>query len=80
MKENIKVKEDISFETALNELETIVRKLESGSTDLDKAITDYEKGAELIKLCEKKLNAAKLKVEKIVKTQGGEATTEEFGV
>ncbi len=77
MKENAK-KDEISFETALNELEGIVRKLESGSGDLDKAITDYEKGSELIKLCEKKLNAAKLKVEKIVKGQNGEVKTEEF--
>lgn len=79
MKETAK-KEELSFETALNELETIVRKLESGSGDLDKAIADYEKGAELIKICENKLNAAKLKVEKIVKGQGGETTTEEFKV
>jgi exodeoxyribonuclease VII small subunit len=79
MKENVK-KEEISFETALNDLESIVRKLESGTGDLDKAIADYEKGSELIKLCEKKLNAAKLKVEKIVKGQGGEIKTEEFEV
>ncbi len=77
MKETAK-KDEISFETALNELEGIVRKLESGSGDLDRSILDYEKGSELIKLCEKKLNAAKLKVEKIVKGQGGEVTTEEF--
>ncbi len=77
MKEAAK-KEEISFETALNELETIVRKMESGGGDLDKAIADYEKGSELIKLCEKKLNSAKLKVEKIVKNQGGEVKTEEF--
>lgn len=77
MAENSK-KEEISFESALSEIETIVRKLESGTGDLDKSIADYEKGAQLIKLCEKKLNDAKLKVEKIVKSQGGEATTEEF--
>ncbi len=70
---------EISFETALNELETIVRGLENGSGDLDKAIADYEKGSQLIKLCENKLNAARLKVEKIVKDAGGEAGTEEFG-
>ena len=77
MKEAAK-KDEVSFETALNELETIVRKLESGSSDLDKSIADYEKGSELIKLCEKKLSAAKLKVEKIVKGQGSEVKTEEF--
>jgi exodeoxyribonuclease VII small subunit len=79
MAENIK-KEEITFETALNELEAIVRKLEGGSADLDKAIADYEKGAELIKICERKLGAAKLKVEKIIKTQSGEFSAEEFKV
>jgi exodeoxyribonuclease VII small subunit len=77
MGENVK-KDELSFESALNELEAIVRQLESGSGDLDKSIASYEKGSELIKLCEKKLSAAKLKVEKIVKSQGGEAKTEEF--
>ncbi len=77
MAEN-KQAEEISFEAALNEIENIVRKLETGNSDLDKSIEMYEKGCQLIKFAENKLNAAKLKVEKIVKNQSGEATTEEF--
>lgn len=71
-------KEEISFEQALNELETIVKGLESGSSDLEKAIKDYEKGNNLIKICEKKLNDAKLKVEKIIKNSDGNFATENF--
>lgn len=71
-------KEEISFEQALNELETIVKGLESGSSDLEKAIKDYEKGNNLIKICEKKLNDAKLRVEKIIKTEDGNYATTTF--
>lgn len=74
-KENTK---NLSFEVALKELEEIVRKLESGQTDLDSAIKDYERGNELRALCEAKLNEAKLKVEKIIRNEGGKVTTEPF--
>lgn len=75
LKENT---QNLSFEAALKELEEIVRKLESGQTNLDSAIKDYERGNELRVLCEAKLNEAKLKVEKIIKNEGGKVTTEEF--
>jgi len=77
MKDNAK-KDTVSFESALNELEGIIRGLEQGGGDLDKSIAAYEKGSTLIKLCEKKLGDAKLKVEKIVKGENGTVTTEEF--
>lgn len=70
--------ENLSFEESLNELENIVRKLESGNDNLENAISDYEKGNQLLKHCELRLNEAKLKVEKIVKDKNGEAKTEEF--
>lgn len=69
---------NISFEESLKELETIVRKLESGQTDLDSAIKDYERGNELHKNCEEKLAQAKLKVEKIISTENGQVKTELF--
>lgn len=66
--------EDIShltFEEALKELETIVRALESGETSLDEAISKYERGAFLKEHCEKKLNEAKARVEKITLSKDG---------
>lgn len=77
-KENVQVPENLSFEQAMGELETITRKLESGNLELDEAIKIYEKGSTLIGFCEKKLNSAKLKVEKIVKGEGGEYKLEKF--
>ena len=66
----------LSFEAAMKELEAIVRALESGSADLDKAIADYERGNALKTHCLAKLNEAKLKVEQIqMKADGSLATT-----
>ncbi len=56
---------NLSFEEALTELEEIVRGLENGSANLEEAINFYERGAKLKQHCEKKLNEAKVKVDKI---------------
>lgn len=61
----------LSFEQALKELEEIVAELESGQAPLDQSITRYERGAALKAHCESKLQAARLRVEKIVVGPGG---------
>lgn len=61
----------LSFEQALAELEKIVGELESGQAPLEKSIEIYERGAALKAHCEKKLEAARLRVEKIVVGPGG---------
>lgn len=71
--------EDLSFEEALKELEGIVRRLETGEASLEQAIGDYEAGMQLKSLCQKKLEEARLKVEKIVKDTSGQLTTEALG-
>lgn len=74
-----KAKSDIqkmSFEDALQELETIVRNLESGSGKLDAAIDAYERGAALKKHCEAKLREAQAKIEKISIDAGGAVSSE----
>ena len=68
----------LSFEAAMKELETIVRALESGSADLDKAIADYQRGNALKEHCLNKLNEAKLKVEQIHMRADGSVSTKEF--
>ena len=57
--------ENLSFENALKELETIVEKLERGEVSLDDAVAAYERGAMLKKLCQDRLDEARLKVDKI---------------
>ena len=67
--------ENLSFEEALLQLENIVRELESGRIKLDDAISSYEKAVALKKLCQEKLQAATLKVEKIEISKDGIMST-----
>ncbi len=66
----------LSFEQALGELEKIVGELESGQAPLERSIEMYERGAALKAHCEKRLEAARLRVEKIVMGPSGAAGVE----
>ena len=66
----------LTFEQALAELEQIVARLESGQAPLEDSIRMYERGAALKAHCETRLEAARLRVEKIVVGQGGAAGAE----
>ncbi len=68
----------LSFETALEELEKIVRSLESGAAPLEESISTYERGVALKKHCEKKLAAAQMKIEKISINQDGSVSAAPF--
>lgn len=62
--------EEKTFEEALNELEEIVKKLESGEVPLEKAIEEYTNAMKLVKICSDKLNSATEKVNKILAENG----------
>jgi len=66
----------MSFEDALAELEGIVRRLEGGQVKLDEAIQSYERGAQLKRHCEQKLNEAQQRVDRIVVGTDGTLTVE----
>lgn len=53
------------FEDAQRELERIVQQLETGQADLDEAITLWERGEELYRLCTDKLDSAQGKIEEL---------------
>ncbi|MET0358516.1 MAG: exodeoxyribonuclease VII small subunit [Pararhizobium sp.] len=55
----------LSFERAVEELESIVSALERGDVALDRSIEFYERGEALKKHCEALLNAAENRIEKI---------------
>ena len=59
-----------SFEENLEELESIVKELESGEVDLDNAIKKYSEAMELAKFCSDKLKDATDKVNKILTENG----------
>ena len=72
---------DLSFEDALNKLEEIVYKLESGDVNLEDSIEIYTKGTQLKQHCQKKLQSAQEKIEKISLSQSGDPSgTEPFDV
>ena len=49
------------------ELETIVQRLESGEASLDEAITLWERGEELYRICSAKLDAAHGRIEELAR-------------
>ena len=70
-------KKEKTFEESLTELESIVKELESGNVDLDKAINKYSEAMKLAKTCSDKLNNATDKVNQILKENG---VLEEFNI
>jgi len=60
---------EMSFEAAMTELEEIVSKLEEGDIPLEKAITYYQEGMNLSKLCNDKLKNVQKKMTKIINEQ-----------
>ena len=57
--------DDLSFEDALKRLEAIVHRLESGEASLDESIKLYAEGDQLRIQCEKRLQDAQARIEKI---------------
>ncbi len=66
----------LSFEEALKQLEEIVRRIEAGEVPLEQAIEDYTRGTELSRHCQRKLEDARLKVEKLSVRPDGSLTVE----
>lgn len=56
----------MTFEDALKALEDVVRRLESGEVPLDESISLYERGEDLRRHCQARLDAAQARIEKIV--------------
>ncbi|MBN8236582.1 exodeoxyribonuclease VII small subunit [Halobacillus kuroshimensis] len=67
MEEN---KQEISFEEAMNQLEEIVEKLETGEVPLEKAIQYYQEGMKLSKVCSEKLGTVEEQMQQIMNEHG----------
>lgn len=69
--------ENQTFESAMAQLDQIVRKLEGNSLGLDAALTEYAKAVEHVRFCQLQLSGARRKIEKLRSITGrGEAITE----
>lgn len=52
-----------NFEAAMAELDLLVEKMESGQLPLEESLGAYQRGAELIKYCEKVLSDAQQRIQ-----------------
>jgi exodeoxyribonuclease VII small subunit len=64
----------LSFENALEELESIVTRLEDGKVPLEESVTIYERGEALKRRCEELLRQAEARVDKITTDANGQPT------
>lgn len=60
-----------TFEISLKNLEEIVKKMEEGELSLDQSLKKFEEGMDLVKFCDKSLNEAEGRVEKLMKDSQG---------
>jgi exodeoxyribonuclease VII small subunit len=55
-----------TYEGALERLESIVKRLESGNLTLDESLSLFEEGSKLTRICQRRLHEAELRIEKLV--------------
>jgi exodeoxyribonuclease VII small subunit len=53
---------DLSYEAALQQLEALVARMDSGQMPLDELLAGYSRGAALLKLCRDKLAAVEQQI------------------
>ena len=59
-----------SFETGLDELEKVVKELESGDLPLDRSLDLFSRGIQLSETCRKQLEEAETRVEVLIRKDG----------
>ncbi len=60
------------FETALDELEKLVEKMEQGDLSLDESLKQFERGIQLTRSCQTALSEAEQKVQILLEKDGGQ--------
>ena len=63
----------LTFERAIEELESIVKRLEDGKVPLEESVAIYERGEALKRRCEELLRQAEARVDKITTDASGQA-------
>src|SRR5438552_17437679 len=67
----------MTFERAIEELESIVKRLEEGKVPLEESVAIYERGESLKQRCEELLRQAEARVEKITLDAAGKPSGSE---
>lgn len=65
-----------TFETSLQDLERIVRRLEDGDLSLEESLKLFEDGVKLSRECQERLNQAERRIEVLLKDENGNPTLE----
>lgn len=60
----------VDFEKALEQLEALVTRLESGDLSLEQSLKAFEEGVKLTRECQTQLNEAEQRVQMLVEEQG----------
>ncbi|HKJ22436.1 MAG TPA: exodeoxyribonuclease VII small subunit [Gammaproteobacteria bacterium] len=66
----VKKKATPDFETALNELESLVEQMEQGQMGLDESLKAFERGIVLTRTCQQALKEAEQKVQVLIEKDG----------
>lgn len=66
---------DLTFESALERLESLIESMEKGDTPLADLVAKFEEGSKLLKQCQSKIKTAEIKIQKLNIEDG---TAEEF--
>ena len=61
---------EMTYEAAMTELRQTVAKLSEGKATLDESLKLYERGIELVSICEKRLNEVTARIEAVNKANG----------
>jgi exodeoxyribonuclease VII small subunit len=64
--------EEMAFESAMSELEEIVRRLDDAELTLEETIALFERGQSLARYCQEKLDKAELRITRITDTAQGQ--------
>ena len=78
MSENKNDLENLGFEEAYAQLESIVERMERGDQNLEVSLSDFEQGVALMKHCHSVLKNAEQKVDILIKDNDGMFSTENF--
>jgi exodeoxyribonuclease VII small subunit len=62
-----------TYEEAREELVDVVRRLESGGTDLEESLALWERGEQLAQICQRWLDGAKQRLDAAIAGDGSEA-------
>jgi exodeoxyribonuclease VII small subunit len=62
---------ELRFEDALERLEGLVEKLESGDLGLEDALASFEQGVHLVRLCSERLRDADLRIRQLEESADG---------